>query len=57
MRISPDAGLEINLRITPPIQSSPIDEWFDIDAYEPKPEPKPEPEPKPDNRVQFEHRS
>jgi hypothetical protein len=41
MRISPDAGSEINLRITPPIRSSPIDEWFDIDAYEPEPEPRP----------------
>ena len=35
MRISPEAGSEINLRITPPSRSSPIDEWFDIDAYEP----------------------
>jgi hypothetical protein len=33
MCISPEAGSEISLRITPPIQSSPIDEWFDIDAY------------------------
>jgi hypothetical protein len=35
MRISPEAGSGINLRITPPSQSSSIDEWFDIDAYEP----------------------
>jgi transposase InsO family protein len=35
MRISPEAGSGINLRITPPAQSSSIDEWFDIDAYEP----------------------
>ena len=38
MRISPDSSSEINLRITPPIRSSPIDEWFDIDAYDPEPE-------------------
>jgi transposase InsO family protein len=38
MRISPEAGSEINLRITPPIRSSSIDEWFDIDAYEPEAE-------------------
>jgi hypothetical protein len=36
MRISPETGPEINLRITPPIRSSPIDEWFDIDAYQPE---------------------
>ncbi|OAF55044.1 hypothetical protein VC83_08790 [Pseudogymnoascus destructans] len=35
MRISPEAGAAINLRIAPPAQSSPIDEWFDIDAYDP----------------------
>lgn len=33
MRISPEAGSEINLPITPPIQSSPVEERFDIDAY------------------------
>lgn len=47
MRISPDAGSEINLRITPPIRSSPIDEWFDIDAYEPQREPQSEPQSEP----------
>ena len=41
-RISPDASSEINLRTTPPIRSSPIDEWFDIDAFEPEPEPESE---------------
>jgi hypothetical protein len=39
MQISLDAGSEINLRITPPIQSSLINEWFDIDAYEPQSKP------------------
>lgn len=36
MRISTAAGSGMNLRITPPIRSSLIDEWFDIDAYQPK---------------------
>jgi hypothetical protein len=36
MCISPEAGSEINIRITPPILSSPIDTWFDIDAYQPE---------------------
>jgi hypothetical protein len=35
MRVSPQASSEINLQITPPIRSSPIDEWFDINAYQP----------------------
>jgi hypothetical protein len=43
MRISPETGSEINLRSTPPIRSSPIDEWFDIDAYEAEVEPEVEP--------------
>ena len=34
MRISPETSSEINLQITPPIRSSPVDEWFDIDAFE-----------------------
>jgi len=34
MRISPEAGSEIRLQITPPIRSSPVEEWFDADAYE-----------------------
>jgi hypothetical protein len=38
MHISLDASSEINLQITPPIQSSLINEWFDINAYEPEPE-------------------
>jgi hypothetical protein len=33
MRISPETGPEINLRITLLIRSSLIDEWFDIDTY------------------------
>ena len=36
MCISLEAGSEINLRITPPIRSSPIDKWFDINAYQPE---------------------
>jgi hypothetical protein len=28
MRISPEAGSEINLRITLPMRSSPVEEWF-----------------------------
>ncbi|KAF4632748.1 hypothetical protein G7Y89_g5377 [Cudoniella acicularis] len=36
MRISPEAsGSEISLQINPPIRSSSIDQWFDIEAYEP----------------------
>jgi hypothetical protein len=32
-RFSPDiSGSEINVRITPPPHSSPMDEWFDIDT-------------------------
>ena len=34
MRISPEGGSEISLRISPPAQSSQIDEWFDIEAFE-----------------------
>ena len=30
MQISPEAGSEINLQIASPIQSSPVNEWFDI---------------------------
>ena len=68
MRINPEAGgSEIRLRITPPVQSSPIDEWFDIDAYEPgiqptsqltdepelEPEPESEPESEPEPDIQL----
>jgi len=34
MRIGPEASSEINFRITLLIRSSPVEEWFDIDAYE-----------------------
>jgi hypothetical protein len=34
MRIHPTGDSEISLRITPPAISSPVEEWFDIEAYE-----------------------
>jgi hypothetical protein len=43
MRISPETGPTINLRISPPIQGSPTEEWFDIDAYDAPIEPCVEP--------------
>jgi hypothetical protein len=49
MRISPEAGSEINLRITPQMRSSPVQEWFDMDAYEPGIEPESEAEPEPES--------
>jgi hypothetical protein len=51
MRISPEAGSEINLRITPPVRSSPVEQWFDIDAYEPQIESELEPEPEPEPTI------
>jgi hypothetical protein len=57
MRISLDASSEINLRITPLIRSSLIDEWFDIDAYEPQSEPQSKPQSKPQNEPQSEPES
>jgi hypothetical protein len=33
IQISPDTSSEISLRITLPIRSSPVEEWFDIEAY------------------------
>jgi hypothetical protein len=47
MRISPEAGSEVNLQNTPPVQSSAVEEWFDIDSYEPQIESESEPEPEP----------
>jgi hypothetical protein len=53
MRIVLEADAEISPRITPPIQSSLIEEWFDMDAYELGVEPgvelgvEPESEPEP----------
>jgi hypothetical protein len=59
MCISPEAGSEINLQITLPIRSSPVEEWFDINVYksgveqgielesEPEPESEPQPESEP----------
>ena len=37
--ISLEAGLEINLQITPPVRSSPVEDWFDLEAYEHEKEP------------------
>jgi hypothetical protein len=45
MRIVLEADAEISPRITPPIQSSLIEEWFDMDAYELGVEPESELEP------------
>ena len=33
-RISPEAGSGISLQITPPAQSSSINDWLDLNAYE-----------------------
>ena len=33
MQIRPDSGSEISSRLTPPIRSSPVEEWFDTEAY------------------------